>query len=115
LIFPGERLTARWAMPNPQGVNSFDKFGTESAYGTVKKLTERTQAAPLKGAPSSAVNAPRRAQKRATRPKAAAGPKVDYPTAQAQVWSDILATPGISPLVAEYAQKAQQRLGNGSS
>jgi hypothetical protein len=117
LILLAEPLTVPWAMPNPSGVNSFDKFGTQATYGAVKKATDLAGGAPLSGAPNAAVSAPKRAQRAAVSHKRGQGQgkSVDYPTFQAQWWTDTAATPGVSPLVMEYAMKAQQRLANGSS
>lgn len=104
---------------NPQGINSFDHFGTESAYGAVKRLTDTTRAAPLAGDASAALNAPRRAQRRAVRGgrpqqgQPVAGPppqnpQVSYPAALAAEWAEIAKTPGVSDLVLQVADEAQR-------
>lgn len=102
---------------NPQGVNGFDGFGRESAYGAVKRLTQATKAAPLAGDAAPALNAPRRAQRQAVRgraqqqaapPPAPASPtEVPYPVALANEWAEIAQTPGVSELVLEYAGRAR--------
>lgn len=103
-------------MPNPGGTN---QFGTDPAYGDVKRLTELTREAPMSGArvAAGATNAPRRAQRQVTRPArpAAAAPQaaqappapVSYEAQLAAVWAQVAADPGASPLVREYAQQAQ--------
>lgn len=103
-------------MPNPGGQNQFQR---ESPYGAVKKLSQLTKAAPISGAPTPALNAPRRLQKQAvrgnrTRPQATAPapvaaappPQVSYQAQLAEVWRNLS---GLTedPLVQEYAQRAQ--------
>lgn len=106
-------------MPNPAGINAFDKFGREDAYGAVKRLAETTRAAPLAGDASSALNTPRRMQRQAVRggrapmgQAAPAAPPQDptlpYPVALANEWRELAATPGVSPLVLEMAEEAQR-------
>lgn len=106
-------------MPNPQGVNNFDRFGAEAAYGAVQRATKLAQAAPMAGAPVSPLNAPRRAQRRAVRGQAAQAappmaatpaeaPQLPYPLALAQEWAELAREPGISPLVQEVAAEARR-------
>lgn len=99
-------------MSNPGGQNQFQR---ESPYGAVKKLTQLTKAAPVSGAPTPALNAPRQAQRRAARgqrvqpPQAVPQPpqQVSYHAQLAQVWS-LIANETDDPLVREYAQRAAQ-------
>ena len=98
-------------MPNESGVNQFDGFGTEAAQGAVKKLTSLTKAAPMSGAPVSALNTPRRAKRHATgqdRPQeqgqAQAPAMMSPPPPQItkeQIWAELAAHPEASPLVKE--------------
>lgn len=112
-------------MPNPSGQNSpvnFDGFVQNIPYGDKQRQGDLQRSAPVAGgsAAASPINAPRRAQRRATRPStttsAAAGtPIVAPPPASditpqatyAQLWQQIAATPGASPLVQQLAQEAQ--------
>jgi hypothetical protein len=112
-------------LPNPQGTNQFDHFQAQAAYGDVKKAAQLTKEAPMSGAPTSALNAPRRGQKQVVRgqktqaqptqlpavaPLPVAVPDVPYPQYLAQAWSDVAAIPGASPLVKEYAARSQRAL-----
>src|SRR4051812_10219708 len=103
-------------MPNPQGYNSFNHFAPEPAYGQKTQQDTLQRSAPIPANP--AMNAPRRAQKRASTPTrgapAPASPAVAPPApvspqlAGAQAWAEIAALPGASDLVKFYAAKAQQ-------
>ena len=95
---------------NKAGVNGYyDVGGQESAYGAQKRLEESTKAAPIPSAPG--VNAPRRAQRRAVKGQAQPAPPPEQqllaaPTPPRDVWAQVAAIPGISPLALEYAQDA---------
>ena len=93
----------------------------EDPQGTVQRLTQSTQAAPLAGhgAAAHALDTARRSQRAATRPARAAAPEptlmVAPPQDQiqpqaiaAQTWAQLAADPSIAqyPLLAEYAQRA---------
>lgn len=110
-------------LPNPSGVNSWDRFQSEATYGAKQKLQDLERSVPLAGEPTSALNAPRRAQRHATGqdspqgegaaaqvlPSPMPGPA---PTVQlATVWSEIAADPEASALVREYAQLAARQAG----
>lgn len=103
---------------NPAGINAFSgPMGQkEPAYGQVERLKQLTAAAPP-GTPG-AVNAPKRAQRRATKRKSgvpAAGAVTAPPAAAPQpspialFWQEIAADPEASPLVRQYAAE----VGNG--
>ena len=104
---------------NPSGVNSFNHFAPEPAYGMKTQEAQLEQAAPLPANP--AINAPKRGAKKVTRgarPQQAqpepmvAPPSMDpaqAPSQQAQlaaVWQQIAAIPGASPLVQTVAAQA---------
>lgn len=98
---------------NPSGENGWQGFGTEQPYGEATKQKQLQQAAPLAGAPIAAgpINAPRRAKQQAGQqpapPQLPVAPPQGVPTAN--VWQQLAATPGASPLVLEYAAKALQQ------
>lgn len=87
---------------NVQGVNGL--YHREEPYGQIKRLQQMTSAAPV--ATPRAVNAPRRAQRRATNPPAPQAPP-PYEEELATVWMGLASLPGASPLVQEYALRAQ--------
>ncbi len=104
-------------MPNPSGSNQFQP---EPAYGAVQRMTQLTREAPISGAPvaAHALDTPRRGRRQAARggqgqPEVQAPPPVPPPPPvgpqqiQAQVWQQVAADPGASPLVKMYAQRAQ--------
>lgn len=120
-------------MPNPNGVNSFDRFAPDAVHGTVKRDEALRRAAPMSGAPlaGSAMNTPARAQRRAAKgsppgdamagaPAVAPavspmappdeGPDLDMADAErvAAIWAEIAARPGASKLVREIAAQAAQ-------
>lgn len=103
-------------MPNPNGVNSFDKFGTEKKYGEVKRATQLQKAAPMSGAPTPAINMPETSQDRAVRgrrstpkpQKAPSGTAMPYEQETALTWAEIAAQPGASDLVKAIAARAAQ-------
>jgi hypothetical protein len=102
-------------MPNPEGVNGFQGFAPEPAYG--EKIQQRAleQAAPTPQNP--ALSAPRRDQRKASRGQQPAPPPVAPAAAEplspqitlAQTWAEIASIPGASDLVKAYAAKAQAR------
>lgn len=87
---------------NPAGVNGL--YQQEAPYGAIKRLQQMTSAAPV--ATPRAVNAPRRAQRRAVNPPAQQTPP-PYEEELATVWTELASLPGASPLVQEYAMRAQ--------
>jgi hypothetical protein len=110
-------------MNNPEGVNGFQGFAPEPAYGMKTAEARLEQAAPLPANP--AINAPRRGQKQVVKGRKPAAPDqqaaqpvvavppldpTQVPSPQAQVaalWAQIAATPGASPLVQQIAAQAQ--------
>ena len=102
-------------MPNPTGVNNFNHFAPEPAYGQKIQEQRLAQAAPLP--PNPPMSAPRRAQRKATRgggqapapPTPAPGPppQVNPQITTASMWAAIAQTPGASPLVQSIARDAQ--------
>lgn len=107
MTYPGKN-------PNPAGSNGTEEPG--NAYGAIKRATEQVRSAPLAGS-AGAVNTPRRAQRAAQRPTA--GPQtppphpvdtqpVAYQPQLAQVWAELAAVPGASPLVQQMAEQAAQ-------
>lgn len=113
-------------MPNPTGINGMP-FTEEPPYGAIAKQRSLARSAPMAGAPTSALETPRRFKRRAVRgqqpaaPQAApppgAGlaapappplPEVPYPQQVAKVWADMAAIPGASDLVLAYAERAQE-------
>jgi hypothetical protein len=114
---------------NPNGVNSWEGFGTEEPYGQATAWARETRVAPLVAArvASGPINAPKQTQRRAIRGMrtALARPVVPAPVAvptlaeaplflprlpswpdSATVWQRLAEIPGISPLAAAYAQAA---------
>lgn len=106
---------------NPSGVNSFDQFAAEPQYGEGIQQKALAGGAPLAGAPvaSGAIQAPKRAQRSAGKPSSApAKPQPqqaqpsplpqppDGPPTPAQVWQQLAAEPGASPLILDYAARA---------
>lgn len=102
-------------MANVGGSNQFGNYTLQPQYGDVKKLTQLTKAAPISGAPVSALalNEPKRAQRSTQRrqkqappvPPAQAQPEPQAPSAAA-TWQQIAAIPGISPLAQAFANAA---------
>ena len=101
-------------MPNPTGVNSFDKFASEASYGAKQRMTDLEKGAPVPGV--HPLNAPRRAKRHATgqdRPRQAAAAQAGAPQAPlaspspdalgAAVWAELAMHPDASPLVKQYA------------
>lgn len=101
-------------MPNPEGINNFDRFAPEPAYGEKTQQQALDRAAPTPKNP--ALNAPRRAQKASQRPQRSApqavpqmpAPQLSQSFLASQVWGEIAAIPGASDLVKAYAAKAAQ-------
>lgn len=102
---------------NPLGSNQFGNFTLQPQYGDVSKLTRLTKAAPISGAPVSALNMPKRSQRQAANggragaiQSAALGPTIPPqqppPPSVAATWQAISRIPGISPLAHEYASAA---------
>jgi hypothetical protein len=110
----GNTLSGENGMPNPSGVNSFNHFAPEPAYGEVTQQKQLEQAAPVPQNP--ALNAARRAQRSTQRPPgdqaaapAAGAPPQEQPSPQiilAQQWAEIAAIPGIDPIAADMARRA---------
>jgi hypothetical protein len=101
-------------LPNPSGVNSFDRFASEASYGAKQRLSDLERSSPVPGA--GPLNAPRRAKRHATgqdqarqaSPGApvAAPPPTFEPSPQAlgaEVWRELAQHPDASPLVKQYA------------
>ena len=98
---------------NPDGVNGFNRFAPEQPYGEATNQKRLQQGAPLASSPVSvgALNAPRRTKQQATQPQQQAAPPllpVAPPSSPAftDLWQQIAATPGASPLVISLAEKA---------
>lgn len=101
---------------NPSGENSFNHFAPEEPYGQATKDASLAAAAPLAGQKLSvgAIAAPKQAQRPAqAAPQTQATMPLQEPAAQtqvsplAQVWAAVAADPEASPLVREYAARAQ--------
>lgn len=118
-------------MPNPAGTNQFPGGDHEVPYGGVKRQQQLTRDAPMSGAPVSAVNAPRRAQRKAvkggaSRPQTASapqqpvlaepppgalpvpapsGPEPVVPPSPTDFWRAVAQLPGVSPLAKQYAER----------
>ena len=96
---------------NPSGVNGWEGFGSEPAYGTIKRLQEATAAAPLAGG-SPALGAPKRAQRQAGRgqrpQQAMAAPPLEPPAPQPAMMAAqfFAATAHLGDLWAEYAARS---------
>lgn len=103
---------------NPGGTNSpvaFDQFTRTIPYGEKRVQGDLQRSIPIA---TPGLNLPREAGRRATRtPKQTVTTSVQTtaplpasqeasPSSPADVWAQIAATPGASPLVAEYAAKA---------
>lgn len=103
-------------MPNPSGVNSFNRFQAEPPYGQVSEQSKLAQSYPIPG--QAPLSAPKKAQRRAVKgqgvsPEPVAQPTPLAPTPQvsaqqftAQTWAQIAQIPGITPYAALFAQKA---------
>lgn len=100
---------------NPSGVNSFDHFAPEPAYGEATKQKALAGGAPLAGGQVAAgqLNAANRAQDQAVSPPSPASPQSPQPTVAAapaeqppvSLWQEIAAFPGAErhPILAYYA------------
>jgi hypothetical protein len=106
---------------NEGGANQFGNFTMQPAYGDVKKQTQLNREAPISGSPlaAQAINAPRRAQKSATRPGqqptggGGSGPPTVAPPPDAQnsqitaqAWQEIAQIPGANQTVQEMAARS---------
>ena len=120
-------------MPNPNGTNQFDRFAKTAKHGDAQKLAQSQKAAPMSGAPVSALTAPIRAKRHATgqdRPRGASQPAgrtapqpdpppvgerptrdQEYAVFLADAWGKAAALPGASSLVKQYAEEAAAALG----
>jgi hypothetical protein len=103
-------------LPNPSGANQFAK---QPAYGDVKKLMNLEKSAPLAGAPTTSIGAPKRAQRRAVKGQKSSGaqpapmpqptaPDPSYNAVLSQVFNELVAMQPDNPLFQYYAQKTQQ-------
>jgi hypothetical protein len=97
-------------MPNPTGINSFNRFSPEPAYG--EKIQQRQLEAVAPVPQNPALNAPRRAQRSGQKPQPVApptpAPQEMTPQAWgAQAWGLIAQIPGIDPLAAQFAARAR--------
>ena len=99
---------------NPTGVNSFDHFSQEPAYGKVSQADRLKKAYPVPGVPDAGKQAQRRAvkggggaQAQQAQP-AAPAPQGQVPPQQfaAMAWKEIAAAPGASELVKQIAARA---------
>lgn len=99
---------------NPTGVNSFDRFAPEPAYGQISQADRLKKAYPVPGVPDAGKQAQRRAVKggRGAQTQMAA-PAIPAPQGQvppqqfaAMAWQEIASAPGASPLVKEIAARA---------
>lgn len=101
-------------MPNPSGAN---QFANQPAYGDVKKLQNLEKAAPLAGAPTTSIGAPKRAQRKAVKRRrsapatsptfqtAPAPPEPDHSAQLREVWNQLLQIQPDNPLFQYYAAK----------
>lgn len=102
-------------MPNPSGVNNFDHFAQEPAYGEVSNQQRLQSGAPLAGQQitSGPMNAPRRAQRNAktqnqqTQALPPAGAETSPQAVVALFWRQAAMLPGASDLVKEIAASVQ--------
>ena len=100
-------------MPNPDGVNGFDRFRSEAVYGAKKKMTDLVAGAPVS---PSLNNTARRSQKKAARRERPVAvtpetmpPPVVAPAPEltaASVWAELAAHPEASDLVRRLAAEA---------
>jgi hypothetical protein len=98
-------------MPNPEGYNGIDPLD-ESPYGSAQHSDSLNRLAPKAGGKdaASALNTPRRAQRRATRDQR---PQAEAPRATpigdtrvpaaVGFWQQVAQLPGVDPLVLELA------------
>lgn len=114
-------------MPNPAGTNSpvaWDRFTRQIPYGEKKVQGDLQRSVPVAGASAAAtpLNAAVTAGDRAKRPPrpqtgpaeqpAQSGtmtgqlPEPPAPPTLAETWAAIASTPGASPLLADYAERA---------
>lgn len=109
---------------NPSGVNGFQGFGTEEAYGQATQDKSLAAGAPLAGGKlaAGAITAPKKAQKKAVKgaPTETRAPFMMAPDQPmevpspapaldpAQTWQQIAAAPGAEsfPLLHYYASRA---------
>jgi hypothetical protein len=98
---------------NPSGVNSFDRFGPEPAYGQVSQADRLKKAYPVPGVPDAGKQAQRRAVKGGGGAQAQVAPAAPAPQGQvppqqfaAMAWAEIAQSPGASPLVRQIAARA---------
>ena len=114
-------------MANPSGKNSPTNFQgfvqNPPQFGDRQRMGDLQRTAPVAGQrqAASALNSPRRGQRRAVKggptpqpaqlmqaPQAiVAPPSVPYQQVAAQTWAQVAATPGASLLVQQIAQEAQ--------
>lgn len=106
---------------NPSGANSFDHFAPEPAYGEGTRDAALAASAPLAGGrvAAGAIGAPKRAQRRATKPQAPSAvqtqplpPEIQQPTPAmtvAATWAAVAAAPGAEnyPVLQQLADAAQ--------
>ena len=102
---------------NPKGTNQFGGFSDKPEHGDVKLLEQNENAAKLAGEPNSALNAPRRSQRRATSGGGPEGtPRVEVETPAQPLphedrtrafWEEVASHPDASPLAREYAKRAR--------
>jgi hypothetical protein len=100
--------------PNPAGTNGTEEPG--NAYGAIKRATEQVRSAPLAGsAGPSTRRGGHSGQHRGPQPHRRPPPPhpVDsqpmaYQPQLAQVWAELAAVPGASPLVQQMAEQAAQ-------
>ena len=96
---------------NPSGVNGWEGFGSEPAYGTIQRLQDSISAAPLAGS-APALGAPKRAQRQAGRGQrsqaAVAPPSLAPPAPQpAMIAAQFFAaTSHLGDLWADYAARS---------
>jgi hypothetical protein len=99
---------------NPGGVNSFNHFSQEPAYGQVSQADRLKKAYPVPGVPDAGKQAQRRATQGGGRPpqagaapQAAPAPQGQVPPQQfaAMAWADIAAIPEASPLIKQIAAR----------
>lgn len=101
-------------MPNPEGVNNFDHFAQEPAYGEATQQQGLAAGAPMAGQQvvSGPLNMPKRAQRNAVAqrahgqggipPQAQISPQASV----AAFWKMAATIPGVSDLVKEIAANA---------
>src|SRR4051812_33460822 len=98
---------------NPDGVNSFDGFGTEEPYGQKTRDAALAAAVPVASGPIKPQTRPAPASPQQPAQPVPQAPPMSPEARLAQQWQAIAAIPGASDLVKAYAEAAAMRLTGG--